>query len=68
VVEYLAAGVPLVWVINPGTRRAHVYRHDGSVTWLGEDDELSGEDVVPGFRCRLESILPEKPTRETASA
>jgi Uma2 family endonuclease len=68
VVEYLDAGVPLVWVINPGARRALVYRHDGSVTWLREDDELSGEDVVPGFRCRLASILPETPIGQTASA
>jgi len=68
VIEYLAARVPLIWVINPGTRRAHVYRHNGLVTWLGEDEKLSEEDVVPGFRCRLGSILPEKPTGETASA
>jgi len=68
VVEYLEAGVPLVWVINPASRRAHVYRRDGSVTWFREDDELSGEDVVAGFRCRLGSILPEKPTGQTASA
>jgi Uma2 family endonuclease len=58
VVEYLDAGVPLVWVINPGTRRAHVYRHDGSVTLVREHEELSGEVVVPGFRCPPASILP----------
>jgi Putative restriction endonuclease len=61
------AGVPLVWVINPETGRAHVYRRDGSVTWLREDDELSEEDVVPGFRCPLASILPERPIEQTAS-
>jgi Uma2 family endonuclease len=66
IVEYLDAGVPLVWVINPGTRRAHVYRHDGSVTLIREEEELSGEDVIPGFRCRLASILPEKPVEQAA--
>ena len=64
VVEYLGAGVQLVWVIDPVNRSAHVYRRDGSVTWLREDDELSGEDVIPVFRCRLASILPEKPVEQ----
>jgi Uma2 family endonuclease len=66
VVEYLEAGVLLVWVIDPEIRRAHVYRRDGSVVWLREKDELSGEDVIPGFRCRLASILPEKPVEQPA--
>jgi Uma2 family endonuclease len=61
VVEYLDAGVPLVWVIDPEARTLRVHRRDGSVSWLREGDELSGEDVVPGFRCRLEAIFPRKP-------
>jgi Uma2 family endonuclease len=67
VVEYLNAGVALVWVINPGTRRAHVYRGDGSVALVREDEDLSGEDVIPGFRCRLESILPKKQIGQSRS-
>ena len=54
------AGVALVWVIDPEARTVHIHRGDGSVTWLREDDELSGEDVVPGFRCRVASIFPAK--------
>src|SRR5262249_37670372 len=50
--EYLEAGVRLVWVINPALRRVRVHRRDGTVTDLGENDELSGEGVVAGFRCR----------------
>jgi Uma2 family endonuclease len=63
--DYEKVAVPLVWVINPNSRTAMVYRADGSVTRLHEDDELSGEDVIPGFRCRLRDILP---TREPGSA
>lgn len=55
--EYLDAGVRLVWVVDPGTRSALVYRSLTMVRSLGTDDELSGEDVVPGFRCRLDEIV-----------
>ena len=64
VVEYLSVGVPLVWVIFPESRTAYVYRGDGSVFRLREDDELTGENVLPGFRCRLLDILPEKAVGE----
>ena len=56
--EYLASGVRLVWIIDPEDRRAVVYRSLTDVRTLAEDDELDGEDVVPGFRCRLAEILP----------
>jgi Uma2 family endonuclease len=56
--EYLAAGVRLVWVINPESRVAIVHRLDGSMAKVRENQELSGEDVVPGFRCLLSSCLP----------
>ncbi len=55
--EYLEAGVRLVWVIDPKRRRAVVYRSLSEVRELGEADELDGEDVLPGFRCRLNDIL-----------
>lgn len=55
--EYLDAGVRLVWVIDPRARAATAYRSLMDVRRLGEQDELDGEDVVPGFRCRLSDIL-----------
>ena len=55
--EYLESGVQLVWVIDPESRRATRYRSWIDVTALGPDDELDGEDVLPGFRCRLSEIL-----------
>jgi Uma2 family endonuclease len=61
VVEYLGAGVTLVWVINAEARTILIRRHDGSVGWLAEHDELSGEDVLPGFVCRVSSLFPDKP-------
>lgn len=55
--EYLAAGVRLVWVVDPRTRRATIHRSLTDVRTIGEDEFLDGEDVVPGFRCRLGEIL-----------
>lgn len=55
--EYLGAGVRLVWVINPSTRKVRVHRLKGTVTDLGEADELDGEDVLPGFRCRVGELF-----------
>lgn len=55
--EYLAAGVRLVWVIDPATRSASVHRSVTGVRALGASDDLDGEDVVPGFRCRLGDVL-----------
>ncbi len=57
--DYRKVRIHLVWTINPESRTATVYRADGSVRILFEDDELSGEDVIPGFRCRLRDILPK---------
>ena len=55
--EYLRAGVQLIWVVNPRARTVRVYRQQGIGTILGENDELSGEDVIPGFRCRVGELF-----------
>jgi Uma2 family endonuclease len=62
--QFLATGVPLVWVINPQTRIAIVHRANGSMAKVRAAQELDGEDVVPGFRCSLTAILPS-PEPET---
>jgi Uma2 family endonuclease len=55
--DWLEAGARLVWVIDPERRRARIYRKDGSEVSIAEDEVLSGEDVLPGFTCRLASVL-----------
>ncbi len=57
VAEYLEAGVPLVWVINPDVRVVFVYRADGSISGVREGGELDGEAAVPGFRCRVADLF-----------
>ena len=58
--------MPLIWVINPESRTVMVYRRDGSISRLQDDDELSGEDVIPGLRCPIREILP--PLRQPEEA
>ena len=55
--EYLANGTRLVWVIDPETRTAIVYRSLTDVRAIGEADALDGEYVVPGFSCPLRAVL-----------
>jgi Uma2 family endonuclease len=61
--DYREAGIPLVWLIYPTSRRVRVLRTDGSTTQLGPDDELTGEGVLPGFRCRVADIFAGPPGR-----
>jgi Uma2 family endonuclease len=55
--DWLDAGAQLVWVVDPVARRGRVYRADGSEVQLAEGDALEGETVLPGFTCRLGSVL-----------
>lgn len=66
--EYLDAGVRLVWVVNPDLKRVWVHRGDGTVAGLGPADELSGEGIVPGFRCPVAALFPPHPEAPALAA
>ena len=55
--DWLEAGVRLVWVLDPERRVAHIYRPDGSESVIDDAEMLDGEDVVPGFACRLATLF-----------
>jgi len=57
VADYLNAGTHLVWVIDPDRRQARVHRAGGTVSVIGDSDDLDGEDVLPGFSCTLAQVL-----------
>jgi Uma2 family endonuclease len=67
--EFLAAGVKLVWVANPATRTVRVHRADGPGTMLRAGDEMTGEDVLPGFRCRVSDffVVPAPPGQDSGN-
>ncbi|MCI0456405.1 MAG: Uma2 family endonuclease [Gemmataceae bacterium] len=58
VLHYMARGVRLLWVVDPEDRSVTVYRPDRLPHILNEADVLSGEDVLPGFTCRVADLLP----------
>ena len=57
VLDWLAAGSRLVWVLDPERRTARVHRADGSESSLTEQDAFDGEDVLPGLRVSLAEVL-----------
>jgi Uma2 family endonuclease len=61
-VDYLAGGVQLVWLIDPITCTATVWRGDRMPYRVDRDGELSGEEVLPGLTCKLADLfwLPEE--------
>lgn len=65
--EYLRANVRLVWIIDPEQRMIFVHRSGGTMHLLQESDELSGEDVIPGFRCRVADLFPPAPASSVES-
>ncbi len=60
--RFLQAGVPLLWIIYPDVRIVRIIRGDGSTAILREGDELSGEEIIPGFVSPVASIFPPKST------
>lgn len=56
--DYEAAGVRLVWVVDPFTRIVRVIDHaaDEERT-LGENDTLTGGEVLPGFEAAVADFL-----------
>ncbi len=50
VIDYLDAGVRLVWLIDPRRRTVTIYTPDRTAHILRPPDVLNGGDVLPGFR------------------
>jgi Uma2 family endonuclease len=62
VLEYLRAGVRMVWVVTPSTRTVMVHRSgDASRLHLTETAALSGSPVLGGFSCRVPDLFPPRP-------
>jgi Uma2 family endonuclease len=58
IVDYVDAGVRIVWVLYPDSDSAVVHHPDGSSRLLrGRDARLDGEQVLPGFSVRLADLF-----------
>lgn len=47
----------LVRIVSPGSRTVLVRRLDGTCAEVCEAGDLSGEDVIPGFACKVADLF-----------
>jgi hypothetical protein len=57
VAEYLAVGVPLVWIAEPHFRTVTIHRPGRPPRMVTEQDGLSGEEVLPEFLVPVRQIF-----------
>ena len=53
VIEQLNFGTQLVWVVDPDAELIAVYRRGKQPYVVKKDEELTGDDVLPDFRCKV---------------
>src|SRR5208337_3108629 len=53
ITDYLRNGVGLIWIVDPEDRFVTVYKPGKEPYVVTQDQELTGEDVIPGLRCRV---------------
>lgn len=56
--SYLRDGVRLVWVVDPQRSKVTVYEGSQFKT-LGQDEVLSGADVLPGLEIELVKLFQD---------
>jgi Uma2 family endonuclease len=54
--EYMANGAELGWLIDPKTRRVHIYRPGAETEILENPAQVSGDPELPGFVLDLREI------------
>lgn len=55
--EYLAAGVAIVWVVNPRFRTIEVFRPDTDPELFNIQQTLTADPVLPGFNAPVRAIF-----------
>lgn len=55
--DYLAAGVRLVWVIDPEFHTVTVHRPDARTELFAEGQEVSGDPHLPGLRFLVDELF-----------
>jgi Uma2 family endonuclease len=61
--DYFAAGVKLVWYIEPHTRSAKSYTAEDRFVAVDENHSLTGGDVLPGFELPLTELFAKAEPR-----
>jgi Uma2 family endonuclease len=55
--EYFEAGVRLVWYVEPREKKVTVYTRPDAAVVLGEADQLTGGEVLPGLVIELKELF-----------
>jgi Uma2 family endonuclease len=58
VAMYLDAGVQLIWLVDPRVHTVTIHTPEQQARTLGENDEIDGGDVLPGFRVSVATLFP----------
>ena len=54
---YIAAGVKQVWIVDPHFRTVYVHRPGQKTEFYTDDEDLTAEPDLPGFRVRVASLF-----------
>ncbi len=57
--RYLAAGTPMVWLVDPEARSLELHLPDAVPQTLIGDDVIEGGATLPGFRATVNDLFPE---------
>lgn len=55
--EYFASGSKEVWLVDPEAKTVTVYKSLTQVQVFRSEDELTGSDLLPNFRCKVAELL-----------
>ena len=58
--DYFAAGFPLIWIVNPILRTVTVYPNPGTPVILTKDHQTDAPDALPGFVCKVSDLFPSE--------
>jgi len=57
--DYLAAGVPLVWIVDSRFRTVVVHRPDAAPEMFSGDEELIGDPHLPGLKVLVKDVFAD---------
>ena len=57
IIEYFRFGVRMVWIVDPEEKTLTIYRSADEARLYHETARVNGEDVLPGFECKVAELF-----------